>query len=63
MSEWISVRERLPEEWPESVLAYYSGGVHEVFLFRGKWYQADMEYEALGLTHWMPMPEPPGEEE
>lgn len=57
MSEWISVKERLPEE-PMRCLVYAKrgkyGGCGVVYYNQG--FYGD-EYGAI--THWMPLPEPP----
>ena len=87
MSEWISVKERLPEV-PEGeifvrVLGYYDpDGIEysstncEILRFYVKndyfphigWHSDDLAYifetfidYSIGLTHWMPLPEPPVE--
>ena len=59
--QWISVKDRLPEE-NETVLAY-DGDFVEPSVFYGDhgFYELD-KYEAdplCGVTHWMPLPEPP----
>lgn len=63
--EWISVKDRLPEKKNESYLCcvdscLFPGSQYisiRVFCDDGKW-------EANGtVTHWMPLPEPPKEEE
>ena len=60
-SEWISVKDRLPEDY-ETVLVY-DGDFVQPSSFHGKYgfwttdcYEADSIY---GATHWMPLPEPP----
>lgn len=59
---WVSTAERLPRE-NKKVLAYRSfGDSHTVFLARrwnGKWVDAEWNCYRYGVTHWMPMPEPP----
>ena len=69
-TKWISVEERLPETGKE-VLAHGSwGGSKKTAVAR--YSQRDdawCAYSPLGtvafvaITHWMPLPEPPGEEE
>ena len=57
MSEWISVKDRLPEPWVE------------VLVYRGEdWTVVSCEVDTNGkwlhffnITHWMPLPEPPKE--
>ena len=58
MTEWISVKDKLPEPWTE------------VLIWRGPEYPiVSSEVTPTGLwchffniTHWMPLPEPPKEE-
>ena len=67
---WISVKDRLPEN-EQTVLAYYNFGGKCKIRFYGTltYYAFDPEphwqHEGTGLkvTHWMPLPEPPEEEE
>ena len=64
MSEWISVKERLPEDF-EWVLAVDKDRCVGEAMFSsrdGSWDGPYGEYHLYGVTHWMPMPEPPGEE-
>jgi len=63
MSEWISVKERLPEEGelvlisditqnePAVMVAFF---ISEI----GRWGFRDLEFSP---THWMPLPSPPHE--
>ena len=64
MNEWISVKDRLPEEFV-SVLGFMRGvgdlpPVRECFLADGKFYFPVM-MDTNPISHWMPMPEPPKE--
>lgn len=87
MSEWISVKERLPEEhesligklygtdkWDPSMWRRTSGELLVVLRFDdgsekvttckthdGEWYLSGIHRATI--THWMPLPPPPGEEE
>jgi hypothetical protein len=63
MSEWISVKDRLPEE-RKDVLAYFS----EAGYYVTSWFKWDTMPEPLWspaipawgkVTHWMSLPEPP----
>jgi hypothetical protein len=62
MSEWISVKERLPEPGPY-VLICLCG--HSVFVGRyslhkhPKWQMGLETKSIMGVTHWMPLPGPP----
>ena len=73
--EWVSVKDRLPEEDEEEVLAIVSGrpkrnltleNVAVIAVYCGKegWYVNEYpEWEDPTVTYWMPVPEPPGEGE
>ena len=50
MTEWISVKDRLPEAM-QRVLTYHKRGAIRLH----RWIMADKE----DFTHWMPLPEPP----
>lgn len=60
IQKWISVDERLPEV-NETVLAHYQDG-HIEKDFRLSWGGFVLDNLYGGVTHWMPMPEPPAEE-
>lgn len=72
MSEWISVKDRLPEEG-DYVLGIVSGH-NGIIKFTDAWmlvhYDADekewwadeYDIEGCSVTHWMPIPEPPKED-
>lgn len=65
-SEWISVKDRLPDKG-QDVLAYrgdFNGDMMNTYTYLGSenWeddygYRGSTEHE--GITHWMPLPEPP----
>ena len=59
MSEWISVKDRLPEPLANVLVCYESGRVDIAWVYR----DPRFAYESLyGIaTHWMPLPEPPEE--
>lgn len=66
MSEmkWIPVAERLPEKDYEDVLAF--DGICGCFITFTKTTIHGKKYFAIGngdVTHWMPLPEPPKEED
>lgn len=61
---WISVTEQLPEEkhavivWEPKYLNHYI-----CVLSEGDWYVfGGYGVKVFGVTHWMPLPEPPKEE-
>ena len=71
MDKWISVKDRLPEDgqncilyYPENNPEFVSGEYDNEF---NRWYYAYEEYSYRpafnelqdGITHWMPMPDPP----
>lgn len=66
MSEWISTKDRLPDEDKEVLVAYWflpnngdpSWIIETGRYLAGKWVQL----EGYDVTHWMPLPEPPKEE-
>ena len=55
MSDWISVKERLPEPWTQVIGILPDGG------FRVTWTYYDGSWWDSGITHWMPLPDPPKE--
>ena len=68
--KWIPVEERLPEEKGHYLVYWKSpwgGGdeVHESCFLRNfeytGWCDPVEEYEEYHPTHWMPLPEPPGD--
>lgn len=74
--EWVSVNDRLPEEWEEVIACDENAVVYpQARWFLGRkhgeiweWaYEAGMDYWVsvdVPVTHWMPLPDPPkGEEE
>ena len=69
IQKWIPVTERLPEEY-DDVLCYrgsHIGALIDVYTYRGdnKWEDAYGYFESTedeGITHWMPLPEPPKED-
>ena len=63
VQEWISVTERLPESGKESVLiALRWGEVGIGWCEDGRWSSEFVnEYEEGEVTHWMPLPDAPKE--
>ena len=62
--EWIGVDERLPED--DTTVLAYGGDIYyltfDVFPNGGRWWTEDHGWfttDELGITHWMPLPEPP----
>lgn len=66
MAEWISVKERLPEEKKAHYLCYLDDDSIAVCYWsnisingiRWEWHNPNWKE----VTHWMPLPEPPKEE-
>lgn len=59
MAEWISVEDRMPED-NEKVLAYTKTGGYCVARYSARWNRFRTSGNVT-ITHWMPLPEPPGE--
>ena len=60
-NRWIPVKERLPENYA-TVLAYDGSSVEPSLYFskRGFWTYDQHESDYIsGVTHWMPLPDPP----
>lgn len=55
MSEWISVKDRLPGDGAGVIVAFNTGYVSIGWQWFGEW-------NNKGVTHWMPKPEPPKED-
>jgi hypothetical protein len=65
-SQWISVKERLPENYYQDVLVYDSRDnclFIAVMTYKGEWIVPHYEDYEFNITHWMPLPEPPKENE
>ena len=63
--KWISVEDKLPPPGIR-VLATTGGAVLEAYIKPfGKWYRngVEMGFWHGKITHWMPLPEPPEEEQ
>ena len=61
---WIPVTERLPDD-AETVLTY-KNGIIEVQVYkkmRNGWINGNWFWSMATVTHWMPLPEPPKEED
>ena|ERR1700677_1538511 len=70
MSEWISVKDRLPPEcesvlvWskgfdPISAFLSYTYDKKPLMYFVNDWDESDTNLKLEDVTHWMPLPEPP----
>jgi hypothetical protein len=60
--EWISVKDRLPDDRSEMYLVWYTKTNSWEFAFiehDGEWDLPDQGWGGANVTHWMPLPEPP----
>lgn len=66
MSEWINVKERLPEEGHHAVVRMNDGEYHVAWRENGCWcmYNPCCVYNSQlkDVTHWMPLPTKPRKE-
>ena len=66
MNEWIPVTERLPEHFRPVIVCRERGKgeyiVEQGFKDVGDWWKV-YGTRTKNVTHWMPMPEPPKEEQ
>lgn len=62
--KWISVKERLPENG-QLVWAYSDDkkSSYGMMLRHGEWEVIRDGFQLVEVTHWMPLPEPPKENE
>lgn len=62
--DWISVKDRLPDERRRCLIYGEKhigiGNYVEPFWYEDEW---DRGYGCPEITHWMPLPKPPKEEE
>lgn len=59
MSEWISVKDRMPENHEDYLLIGHHNDCYIGHMdIHGDWYD-DCGIEIEGISHWMPLPEPP----
>lgn len=67
MSEWISVKERLPEEVTRVITYDGTHNIVDMHVYDGEGFRVCRAVNDLWIyddcvTHWMPLPEPPKEE-
>lgn len=60
---WILVGERLPTQKDADRWGYVRGIDSEKSQFFFRWYEIPEWNESAKITHWMPLPEPPKEDE
>jgi len=59
---WTSVRDKMPES-SDDVLAFCPElGVHVLYFSSGEWWRAMDGTWSPKVTHWMPLPDEPTEE-
>ena len=61
-NEWVSVEERLPEEKQRVIVRCERVGTSVGWILWGDW-MADIGPDAGKVTHWMPLPKSPKEDE
>lgn len=61
-NEWVSVEERLPEEKQRVIVRCEHVGTSVGWILWGKW-MTDIGPGAGKVTHWMPLPKSPKEDE
>jgi hypothetical protein len=65
MSEWISVKERLPETGGRFLVCGSRGGIYTAEFKNCNgyphWHKLNSKSHYCDPTHWMPLPEPPKE--
>ncbi len=69
MSDWISVKDRLPDKSGHYLCAH-NGCIsclafsqrHKLFNSYDSFREKEAKRRAISVTHWMPIPEPPKEE-
>lgn len=60
--EWISVEDELPDDaYPVLVYIKLWEGQYDILMgyFDGGWYSMNDNMIFSGVTHWMPLPDPP----
>ncbi|MFK3699392.1 DUF551 domain-containing protein [Serratia ureilytica] len=61
-SEWIKCEEQLPQQNEEVLVFGESWGTVVAFInHHGNWDDGDFYADISGITHWMPLPEPPAD--
>lgn len=65
MSEWISVKDRLPEGYTDVLVCFITASGYHVEVTFYCDHHPDYGngwYLPVNITHWMPLPEPPEED-
>lgn len=61
-NEWVSVEDRLPEEKQRVIVRCERVGTSVGWILWGRW-MTDIGPDAGKVTHWMPLPKSPKEDE
>jgi len=61
MSEWISVKNRLPKSTERVLICDAQGWIFTGSYEDGQWQQTVGDECGIEVTHWMPLPRPPNE--
>lgn len=56
VQEWISARDRLPEDFAQVLICSVIGNQYVAQHLRGHFYSDGIN---IGTSHWMPLPQPP----
>ena len=63
VQKWISVKDGLPEKWQNVLVVRTDGAFRLDFIGSlDVWYD-DVNFVGYPVTHWMPLPEPPKEDD
>lgn len=61
MNEWISIKDRLPHNLQKVLVYTEFKRMFDAWFSNGVWYEnhegRNLDFD--GVTHWMPLPEPP----
>ena len=61
VQKWIPVTERLPEKGKRVVA--YKGYTFLAKIVGNQWFDVEWNCYRYGVTHWMPLPEPPKDQQ
>lgn len=61
--DWTKCSERVPEDGVRVLVQRENGDSHAAELDRGVWFNSCNSCMLNGVSHWMPLPEGPKEEE
>ncbi len=62
MGEWIELKKEVPPETEDEETMYVNYLTYSSYIDVRSWYgKYDDLWQRLGITHWMPLPQPPEE--